>query len=293
MTDPLLIVREISRRFGGVRAVDGASFTVQTGSITALIGPNGAGKTTLFNIISGFLRADSGVVIFGGRRLETLPAHRVARAGLVRTFQAPRILTRMSVLENLMLGSLHQPGEHLGRAWLLGPRSAREREVRAEAMATLELLRLTHLVHAYAGTLSGGQRKLLELGRALMATPRLLLLDEPLAGVAPALAAQLLDHITSLRRDRAMTVLIIEHDMESVMSISDWVVAMDQGQVLAAGTPAEIQGERARDRRVVPRQRPARRRRAPHAPARGGSEGGGSYSSACPTSRPATATRTS
>ncbi len=241
MTGALLVVTEVSRRFGGVRAVDGASFTVQPGSITALIGPNGAGKTTLFNIVSGFLRADAGAVTFGGRRLERLPAHRVARAGLVRTFQAPRILTRMSVLENLMLGSLDQPGEHLGRAWLHGPTSSREREVRAEAMATLELLRLTPLVHAYAGTLSGGQRKLLELGRALMATPRLLLLDEPLAGVAPALAAQLLDHITTLRRDRGMTFLIIEHDMESVMSICDWVVAMDRGQVLAAGTPAEIQ----------------------------------------------------
>jgi len=242
MTEPLLVVEEISLRFGGVRAVERASFTVQQGSITGLIGPNGAGKTTLFNVISGFLHADAGIVTFGGRRLHKLPAHQVARTGLVRTFQAPRILTRMSVLENLMLGGVNQPGEHLALAWLLGPGSTREREVRAEAMAVLELLRLTHLADAYAGTLSGGQRKLLELGRALMATPRLLLLDEPLAGVAPALAAQLLDHITNLRDDRGVTILIIEHDMESVMAICDRVVAMDQGRVLAVGTPAEIQG---------------------------------------------------
>jgi ABC-type branched-subunit amino acid transport system ATPase component len=241
MTGPLLVVDEVSHRFGGVRAVDRASFTVQEESITGLIGPNGAGKTTVFNIVSGFLRAESGSVTFSGRRLEKLPPHRVARAGLVRTFQAPRILTRMSVLENLMLGAMDQPGERLGLAWLHGPASKREREVRAAAASMLELLRLGHLADAYAGTLSGGQRKLLELGRALMATPSLLLLDEPLAGVAPTLAGQLLDHITSLREDRGVTVLIIEHDMESVMSICNWVVAMDQGRVLAAGTPAEIQ----------------------------------------------------
>jgi ABC-type branched-subunit amino acid transport system ATPase component len=247
MTGPLLVVSEVSHRFGGVRAVDRASFTVGGGSITGLIGPNGAGKTTVFNIISGFLRAETGAVTFCGRRLERLPPHRVARAGLVRTFQAPRILTRMSVLENLMLGSLDQPGEHLGLAWLHGPRSKREREVRAAAVSMLELLRLAPLAEAYAGTLSGGQRKLLELGRALMATPRLLLLDEPLAGVAPALAGQLLDHITDLRDARGVTVLIIEHDMESVMSICDRVVAMDQGRVLASGTPEEIQT----DERVI------------------------------------------
>lgn len=241
MTTPLLTVDAISRRFGGVRAVDGASFTVQRGSITGLIGPNGAGKTTLFNVISGFLRADAGTVTFDGRRLEKLPHYRVAQAGLVRTFQAPRILTRMSVLENLMLGGVRQPGEHLALASLPGAGAKREREVRSEAAAMLELLRLTHLAGAYAGTLSGGQRKLLELGRALMAAPRLLLLDEPVAGVAPILADQLLDHITRLRDDRGVTILVIEHDMETVMSICDRVVAMDQGRVLATGTPAQIQ----------------------------------------------------
>ncbi len=241
MKEPLLLVEGVSRRFGGVLAVDGASFAVQRGLITGLIGPNGAGKTTLFNIISGFLHADNGIVTFDGRRLNKLPPYRVARAGLVRTFQAPRILTRMSVLENVMLGSVSQPGEHLALGLLQGDESKREREVQAEAMATLELLRMTHLAGAYAGTLSGGQRKLLELGRALMAAPRLLLLDEPIAGVAPTLAAQLLDHITALRDDRHVTILMIEHDMEAVMSICDRVVAMDQGRVLAAGTPAEIQ----------------------------------------------------
>ncbi len=241
MTEHALLVDGIVRRFGGVRAVDGASFTVQDGSITGLIGPNGAGKTTVFNIISGFLRADGGAVTFRGRRLDGFPPHRIAQAGLVRTFQAPRILTRMSVLENLMLGGVKQPGERFALACLLGSASRREREVREEAMAVLDLLRLTHLAPAYAGTLSGGQRKLLELGRALMAAPRLLLLDEPLAGVAPALADQLLDHVGTLRKHRGMTILIIEHDMEAVMSICDWVVAMDQGRVIASGTPRQIQ----------------------------------------------------
>ena len=241
MTDSLLVVERVSRRFGGVRAVDDASFAVPRGLITGLIGPNGAGKTTLFNVISGFLQADAGVVTFDGQRLNKLPPHRVARAGLVRTFQAPRILTRMSVLENLMLGGVRQPGEHLGLGLLLGDRSGRERELGAEAMTMLDLLRLTHLAGAYAGTLSGGQRKLLELGRALMAAPRLMLLDEPIAGVAPTLAAQLLEHITKLRDARGVTILMIEHDMEAVMSICDRVVAMDEGRVLATGTPAEVQ----------------------------------------------------
>lgn len=244
----LLQVDGISRRFGGIRAVDHATFDVETGSITGLIGPNGAGKTTAFNVISGFLRAQTGTITFDDKRIERKPAHMIARAGLVRTFQIPRVLTRMRVLENVQLAATHQPGEIIGAA-LFAPRavSRREREVRDEAMHILELVRLSPLANAYAGTLSGGQRKLLELARALMTMPRMILLDEPMAGVAPTLALQLLEHILELRATRGTTFLVIEHDMEAVMAISDRVIVMDEGRVIASGSAAEVQ----QDERVI------------------------------------------
>jgi neutral amino acid transport system ATP-binding protein len=238
----LLQLDSISRRFGGIRAVDGATFHVAAGSITGLIGPNGAGKTTAFNVISGFLRAHSGTITFDGKRIERQQAHVIARTGLVRTFQIPRVLTRMSVLENVQLAATRQPGEILGAA-LFVPHvvNRREREVRDEAMQILELVRLSRLANDYAGTLSGGQRKLLELARALMTRPRMILLDEPMAGVAPTLALQLLEHILELRATRGTTFLVIEHDMEAIMAISDWVIVMDEGRVIARGSAAEIQ----------------------------------------------------
>jgi ABC-type branched-subunit amino acid transport system ATPase component len=243
MSAALLEVRGISRSFGGVAAVANASLDVAEGSITALIGPNGAGKTTLFNIVSGFLRADAGAICFAGRNIERMRGDAVARAGLVRVFQTPRVLTKMSVMENVLLAARRQPGERLALP-LFAPRrvAAREAEVRAQAADVIELVRLAPLADAYAGTLSGGQRKLLELARALMVEPRMILLDEPMAGVAPVLAEQLLDHIRRLRSERGVTVLVIEHDMDVVMSISDRVVVMDEGHVIAEGTPAEIQG---------------------------------------------------
>ncbi len=248
MTAPLLIVDGISRRFGGVRAVEQASFDVQAGSITGLIGPNGAGKTTAFNLISGFLKVHSGTIVFDDQRIDRRSAHRIARAGLVRTFQIPRVLTRMTVLENMLLAATDQPGEVLGAA-LLVPALVRrrEREVREQAHEVLELVRLSRLANDFAGTLSGGQRKLLEFGRALMTRPRMVLLDEPMAGVAPALALQLLEHILELRAARGTTFLLIEHDMEAVMAISDHVIVMDEGRVIARGLPAEIQN----DERVI------------------------------------------
>ncbi|MBV9169130.1 MAG: ABC transporter ATP-binding protein [Chloroflexi bacterium] len=244
----LLQVDTVSRRFGGVRAVDGATFEVEAGSITGLIGPNGAGKTTAFNVISGFLRAQSGTITFDSQQIERQPSHMIARAGLVRTFQIPRVLTRMSVLENVQLAATRQPGEVLGAA-LFVPRAVkrREREVRDEAMQILELVRLSRLANDYAGTLSGGQRKLLELARALMTQPRMILLDEPMAGVAPTLALQLLEHILELRADRGTTFLVIEHDMEAIMAISDRVIVMDEGRVIAIGSAAEVQ----QDERVI------------------------------------------
>ena len=248
MTAPLLVVTGISRSFGGVRAVDQASFDVQAGSITGLIGPNGAGKTTAFNLISGFLKVQGGTITFDGQRTERRPSYAIARAGLVRTFQIPRVLTRMTVLENLLLAAPNQPGELLGAAlYAPGAVRRREREVREQAHEVLELVRLNRLAADFAGTLSGGQRKLLEFGRALMTRPRMVLLDEPMAGVAPALALQLLEHILELRATRGTTFLVIEHDMEAIMAISDHVIVMDEGRVIARGLPEAIQN----DERVI------------------------------------------
>jgi neutral amino acid transport system ATP-binding protein len=248
MSPSMLEVTSISKHFGGLAAVSEVSFSVAEGSITALIGPNGAGKTTVFNLVSGFLRPDRGTIRFAGRRIDRWRGDAVARAGLVRVFQAPRVPTRMSVLDNMLLAAKHQPGERLAMT-LFAPRrvARREREIRQRALEILELLRLQHLSGAYAGTLSGGQRKLLELGRGLMVEPRMILLDEPMAGVAPVLALQLLDYIQQLRDRQGVTVFVIEHDMEVVMSISERVIVMDEGRVIADGSPEAIQN----DERVI------------------------------------------
>ena len=237
----LLRVDDVVKRFGGLAAVDGATLEVEERSITALIGPNGAGKTTLFNIVSGFVRPDAGSIELDGERIDRRPPHAVARRGLVRTFQTPKALTRMSVLDNMLLAGPRQPGEH---AWRLvaTPRAGRRRELELRQRA-LELLRLVGLDrHAgdYAGTLSGGQRKLLELTRALMTEPRLLLLDEPMAGVNPTLARGLLERICALRDEEGLTFLLVEHDLDVVMSVSDRVIVMNEGRVIAAGSPAEV-----------------------------------------------------
>jgi neutral amino acid transport system ATP-binding protein len=245
---PLLEVDGLVRSFGGIRAVDGASLRVRRGSITALIGPNGAGKTTLFHVVTGFLRPEAGRVHFDGRPVAGLPPHRLARMGMVRTFQITKALARMPVVDNVMLAAPDQPGERL---WglLLRPGSARrrEREVRAEALGLLELFDLARLADEYAGTLSGGQRKLLELARALMTRPRLLMLDEPMAGINRTLGASLLEHIERLRAERGMSFLYIEHDMDVVMGHSDRVIVMAEGRVIADGEPGEVRA----DRRVI------------------------------------------
>jgi neutral amino acid transport system ATP-binding protein len=238
----MLEVRELVHVFGGVRAVDGATLAVEPGSITGLIGPNGAGKSTLFNCISGFLRPQAGRVTLEGRRIDRRAPHRIARAGLVRTFQTPRTLARMTVLENVVLGAPHHPGERLG-----GRGARREREALARAGELLRLVRLDGHAGALAGTLSGGQRKLLDLVRALMAEPRILLLDEPMAGVSPAVRVELLEHILGLRERDGLTFLIVEHDLDFVMRASDRVVVMSEGRVIAEGTPDEVRA----DERVV------------------------------------------
>ena len=222
-----LTVEDVVRTFGGVRAVNGASLVVEPGTITGLIGPNGAGKSTLFNCVSGFLRAQAGHVLLDARRIEKLPPHRIARAGLVRTFQTPRTLSRMTVLDNVLVPAMR----------------AREREARARASELLDLVGLDAYGPELAGTLSGGQRKLLDLIRALMAEPRILLLDEPMAGVSPAVRVELLRHILQLRDRDGITLLIVEHDLDFVMAASDRIVVMNNGQVIADGTPAQVRSD--------------------------------------------------
>jgi branched-chain amino acid transport system ATP-binding protein len=240
----LLRIDGVAKSFGGVAAVAGATLEVEEASITALIGPNGAGKTTLFNIASGFLRADRGTVRLGDERIDGRPPHVVSRSGLVRTFQTPKALTRMSVLENMLLAAPHHPGERLWRL-VATPAAARrrEREIRDRGRELLRLVRLDRVADDYAGTLSGGQRKLLEFARALMTEPRIVLLDEPMAGVNPTLALQLLDHMRSLREQQGLTFLLIDHDLEAVMSVSDRVLVMSEGRVIAAGTPDEVRAD--------------------------------------------------
>jgi neutral amino acid transport system ATP-binding protein len=243
---PLLEVRGLVRSFGGVRALDGASLDVSSGSITSLIGPNGAGKSTLFDVVSGFRRASSGSVSFDGRSIGRLPPYRIARAGLVRTFQAARTLTRLTVLDNVVLAAPSQPGERL-LANALPRARRREREARQRARSLLRLVGLEERADDLSGTLSVGQRKLLDFARALMSEPKLVLLDEPLAGVSPALRGPLLDHVVELRRQLGLTVFLVEHDLDAVMRASDRVIVMSNGAVIAEGAPEDVRA----DARVV------------------------------------------
>jgi neutral amino acid transport system ATP-binding protein len=243
---PIFEARDVVKRFGGIRAVDGATLRVGEGSITALIGPNGAGKTTLFNVITGFYRSDGGWAAFAGTPLLGNRPYAIARLGMVRTFQITKALAAMPVIDNMMLAAPDQPGELLRN--VVFRRAAvrrREDEVRSQALELLEIFNLDRLSDAYAGTLSGGQRKLLELARALMTKPRLLLLDEPMAGINPTLGRRLLDHMKRLRAEEGVTFLFIEHDMEVVMNHSDRVIVMAEGRVIADGEPQEVRSDPA------------------------------------------------
>ncbi|SFB52757.1 amino acid/amide ABC transporter ATP-binding protein 1, HAAT family [Amycolatopsis marina] len=237
--DPILVADGVTRSFGGLHAVAVDHLELQRGAITALIGPNGAGKTTLFNLLTGFDRAGSGTWTFDGAKVSQLPAYRLARRGMVRTFQLTKALARLTVLENLQLGATEQRGERMYAALMRPLWRGQEADNRVRAEELLERFKLDHLRDAHAGTLSGGQRKLLELARALMVRPSMLMLDEPMAGVNPALAQSLLEHIVELR-DEGMTVCFVEHDMDMVMGTSDWVVCLAEGQVIAEGTPRAI-----------------------------------------------------
>ena len=241
--EALLSVERVSKRFAGVVALDEASFTVARGSMTALIGPNGAGKSTLFNVVTGFERGDGGEVQLDGRSIYGASPHAIARKGLVRTFQLTKALSVMSVLDNMLLAAPDNPGERLALSALRPLWRSAERRARERALETLEVFGLVDKANDYAGTLSGGQRKLLELARALMLEPRILLLDEPLAGVNPTLGRALLEHIESLRAERGLTILLVEHDMEVVMRHSDVVVVMAEGRVVVTGVPELVRSD--------------------------------------------------
>ncbi|HMG29799.1 MAG TPA: ABC transporter ATP-binding protein [Jiangellaceae bacterium] len=235
--DPILVTDHVLRRFGGLTAVDVGHVEVQRGSITALIGPNGAGKTTFFNLLTGFDRPDQGSWTFNGKSLEGTPAYKVARGGMVRTFQLTKALSKLTVIENMRLGAVGQRGENVWRAMFPGFWRNQEDDITARAEELLARFSLDAKRDDFAGSLSGGQRKLLEMARALMVEPEMVMLDEPMAGVNPALTQSLLGHVKDLR-EQGMTVLFVEHDMDMVRDISDWVFVMAQGKVIAEG-PAD------------------------------------------------------
>ncbi|UXA20362.1 ABC transporter ATP-binding protein [Mycobacterium sp. SMC-4] len=237
--DPIILVDNITRSFGGLRAVDVAHLEVQRGAITGLIGPNGAGKTTFFNLLTGFDRADTGTWSLDGVSLSRMHPHQVARRGVVRTFQLTRALAKMSVLDNVRLGATHQTGERILNSLFHFRWRKQEAQITERAHEMLVRFKLDAKANDMAGSLSGGQRKLLEMARALMTEPKVVMLDEPMAGVNPALTENLLVHISSLR-DEGMTVVFVEHDMDVIRDISDWVVVMAQGAVIAESLPEAL-----------------------------------------------------
>lgn len=243
-TDPIVVARNVTRSFGGVNAVDVEHLEIPRHRITALIGPNGAGKTTLFNLLTGFDTPNSGDWEFDGKPLAKVASHRVARMGMVRTFQLTKVMGKLTVMENMRLGAADQPGESLARALFKGLWGGREREITAQAEVLLAKFKLDTKRDDYAASLSGGQRKLLEMARALMVRPRLVMLDEPMAGVNPALTQSLLDHIKNLKQE-GMTVLFVEHDMHMVRHIADWVIVMAEGKVVAEGPPEVVMKDQA------------------------------------------------
>ncbi len=240
MVQEILKVRGVKKYFGGVMAVDGASFSVEEQTIRGLIGANGAGKTTLFNLITGYYKLDSGKIFFEGERVDQLPTYKKALIGMVRTFQLTKALSRMTVLENLLLGPKMQSGEQIHNIFLR-PKMVADEEARIleKALETLEFFDLMHMKDDYAGALSGGQKRLLEMARALMTDPKMLLLDEPFAGVNPTLARKLVGRIKELK-ERGMTFLIIEHDIPLITEVSDTLSFMNHGRIILEGAPEDV-----------------------------------------------------
>jgi branched-chain amino acid transport system ATP-binding protein len=244
--DAILEVRSVTKAFGGNRAVDDCSFNVSRGTITGLIGPNGAGKSTLLNVIAGTLPATFGSILLEGEPLDGLRPDHLLRRGLARTFQVPRPIPTMTVLENLVLAGQDQVGERIWNAWFRsGQVERQENQIIDQALGVLAYVNLLHLRDAYAANLSGGQRKLLEFARTLMVKPRLVLLDEPAAGVNRTLMRQLTQHIEEQSRDHGVTFLIVEHDMDLVARLCDPVIVMAEGKRLMEGSFAQIRQDKA------------------------------------------------
>ncbi len=237
----MIRVENLSKQFGGFRAVNGASLTIRAGSITGLIGPNGAGKTTLFNVIAGVHKPTSGRVTMMGEDITGLPPHQLFHKGLLRTFQIAHEFSSMTCRENLMMVPAGQSGEALWNTWFGRKRIAdEERSLRAKADEVLEFLTISHLADQKAGMISGGQKKLLELGRTMMVDAKVVFLDEVGAGVNRTLLNTIADAIVRLNRERGYTFVVIEHDMDFIGRICDPVICMAEGRVLAEGTLAEI-----------------------------------------------------
>ncbi len=241
-SDVLLRASGVKKHFGGVRAVDGMDIEVRRGQIAGLIGPNGAGKTTFFHCLSGFIQAGEGTVTFDGTDISGWPIHKTSTRGLVRTFQLESALERMTVLENVMLAEAGQQGERLWGALRRGKIAHAEAELRQRAADVIEFFGLTRLTDEFAGNLSGGQKKLVDLARALMLKPQMMLLDEPMAGVNPTLRGQIMERIEALRDD-GMTVLLVEHDMHTVFGHCDHVVVMAEGKKLAEGDAETVRDD--------------------------------------------------
>ena len=242
--DPILVADHVKKTFGGLTAVDVEHLEIPKNAITALIGPNGAGKTTLFNLLTGFDSPDTGTWTLMGNSLSGVPSFKVAKMGQVRTFQLTKALGLLTVLENMKLGAKDQRGESLFSALIPSLWRKQDKEIEAKAMELLARFKLDTKKSDFAASLSGGQRKLLEMARALMTDPVLVMLDEPMAGVNPALTQSLLDHVLNLKKE-GMTVLFVEHDMHMVRHIADWVVVMAEGKIVAEGPPGTVMKEKA------------------------------------------------
>lgn len=242
--DPILVADHVKKTFGGLTAVDVEHLEIPKNAITALIGPNGAGKTTLFNLLTGFDSPDTGTWTLMGNSLSGVPSFKVAKMGQVRTFQLTKALGLLTVLENMKLGAKDQKGESLLSALIPSLWRKQDKEIEAKAMELLARFKLDTKKSDFAASLSGGQRKLLEMARALMTDPVLVMLDEPMAGVNPALTQSLLDHVLNLKKE-GMTVLFVEHDMHMVRHIADWVVVMAEGKIVAEGPAGTVMKEKA------------------------------------------------
>lgn len=239
--EPVLRVRGVQKSFGGLMAVNSVTLDVSPGIITGLIGPNGAGKTTLFNLISGLYKSEAGTIHLKGERIDGLPPHEIFHKGISRTFQIARELKLMTVLENLMLVPIGQTGESLLLTWFR-PQQVRkeEKEIKEKALEVLEFVNLIDLKDEYADSLSAGQKRLLELARTMMSDPKIILLDEPGAGVNPTLLKHLVGYLRQIVEDHGMTLFLIEHDMDLVMNTCDQVVVMNYGEILTEGPPEII-----------------------------------------------------